>query len=211
MGSTTGDDERDDITSGITGEAGSSQPIITPAVLPHPHGPAGVFMAAAAPGILAATPVMRPPVSLEAVGVPISSEMFQGFQPVPQPAMHPTGIQPLPSLQPEIPGAAAVSLIPQPGVSTVPAGHVGVDPNKLELTHCSMGSETGNVDGEAEDTNNDTGRESGFVSVDGGHVTIPLTTQAGVCVPPMNLAAGAPSAIPSGITSDIKVLKLQEL
>lgn len=204
MGSISVDDERDDSTSGITSEAGSSQPIITPAVLPHPHAPAGVFMATAAPGILAATPVMRPPVSLEAVGVPISSEMFQGFQPVPQPAMHPTAIQPLPSLQPEIPGAAAVSLIPQPGVSTMPAGHVGVDPSQLGLTHCSMGSEASNVDGEAEDTNNDTGRESGFVSVDGGQMTIPLTAQAGVCVPSMSLAAGAPSAIRSGITTDIK-------
>lgn len=138
--------------------------------------------------------LVTPSVPLGAVseGVPISSDVFQGYHMVPQQAINPPGLHQFAFPQ-EMPEGATVSIIPQPGVAMGEGGQM--DPNHMALGTAYV-AHLGQVRG-----------DGGQVLVEGGQpvmehryqdVTIPLDGSAPMCMTtPMDLAHGAAQAMPT--------------
>lgn len=131
-------------------------------------------------------------VPLEAVGVPIGSDMFQDYRAVPQEAINTSTLHQFSAFPPE---GTTVSFIPQPRMTVGEGGQV--DPDQVALGTAYMTAQLGQV-----------GSEAGQVVVEGSqpgmehsyqeHVTFPLAGSAPMCVPtPMGLAHGGTPAMPS--------------
>lgn len=134
--------------------------------------------------------LVGPSVPLEAVaeGVPISSDVFQGYRVVPQQAISQPALHQF-AFQQEMPEGTTVSIIPQPAV---PMGEAGqMDPNHMALGTAYM-AHLGQVRS-----------DGGQVLMEGGQptyqdVTIPLAGSAPMCMTtPMGLAHGATQAMPT--------------
>lgn len=129
--------------------------------------------------------LVTPTVPLEAVGVPITSEVFQGYHTVPQQAINTTALHQLSAFPQEMPEGTTVSFIPQPGMAVGEGGHM--DPHQMALGTAYMTAQLGQVRGEAD-----------HVVGEGSQASmehIPLTGAAPMCVPtPVRLTqAGTPA------------------
>ena len=132
--------------------------------------------------------LVTPTVPLEAVGVPMSSEVFQGYHAVPQQAINTTALHQLSAFPPEMPEGTTVSFIPQPSMAVGEGGQM--DPHQMALGTAYMTAQLGQVRGEADQVMG----EGSQTSME----HIPLTGPAPMCVPtPMGLTQGGTPAMTS--------------
>ncbi|KAK8749878.1 hypothetical protein OTU49_015106, partial [Cherax quadricarinatus] len=152
------------------GRAITTPPITSDSVGTPLVTPAGVLMTA--------------PIPVEAVGIPVNTDMFPSLKPTPQPIINSTAMHHITSLPPEM-SAPGVSIPPEMGVSVEQSGHTDTSQVTLQSQAAELGcsgGEPGHVPGDGH-----VGVEAHYVPVVPGHIT-------------MGLAPGTPTAVPAGMT-----------
>ncbi|XP_045110658.1 uncharacterized protein LOC123504278 [Portunus trituberculatus] len=140
--------------------------------------------------------LVTPTMPLEAVGVPITSEVFRGYHAVPQQAINTTALHQLSAFPPEMPEGTTVSFIPQPSMAVGEAGHM--DPHQVALGTAYMTAQLGQVRGEVDQVVG----EGSQTSME----HIPLTGSAPMCVPtPMSLTQGATQTMTSDMHPEMSM------
>lgn len=136
--------------------------------------------------------LVTPTVPLEAVGVgvPISSDMFQGYRAVPPQTINPPALHQFSAFPQEMPEGTTVSFIPQAGMTVGDTGQADPDPMALGTAYMvgQMRSDGGQVLVEGSQP----GMEHGYQE----HVTIPLAGSTPMCMTtPMGLTHGGAQAV----------------
>lgn len=128
------------------------------------------------------------------VGVPISSDVFQGYHTVPQQAINPSALQQFSTFPLEMPEGTTVSFIPHPSVAMGEASQVDHDHMALGTAYMAHLGQVRGDGGQVLVESGQPGMEHDYQS----HVTIPLAGSAPMCMTtPMGLTTGGTQAMPA--------------